>query len=338
MKKIFIIISVIIILYTKVFAQELREEYEIVIPNYKIPNSLYHSIRFVDSRIDTSNIGIVQVGLMNNKAKVFFKTPFVYQLQNVLNNLTDSTAKSGELLFQLRQFSLSEITGAFNEKGFCTLRALLYSKDGDNYKKLANLDTFLIIKSFDVTKPLYKNSSKLIIELIADNLLRKAKDSCRFTLNEIIKIDSLEKRRIKIYNTDTYVEGLYYNYNSFKNQVPDEKVIVKTKKDSTIDYVSVLDTNNKYIKAKPKDMYSVVYNGKPYITTKYGYYPLYKLNDKFYFIGRVEATADQADVMGAAFLFGITGAIIASVNGNALYFIVLDHTTGRFILIKQMKE
>ena len=183
-----------------------------------------------------------------------------------------------------------------------------------------------------------KTSSKLITDLISINLLKKANDSCKFNLNDIVKIDSIEKRSIKIYNTDTYVEGLYYTYNSFKNQVPDEKVIVKTKKDSTIDYVSILDKNNKWIKLKPKEMYSIVYKGKPYITTKYGYYPLYKLNDKFYFIGKIEATANQADVMGAAFLFGIPGAIIASSNGNALYFIDLDHTTGRFILIKEMKE
>ena len=148
----------ILLLSSNLFAQELTEEYKIVNPKYKISKSLYHAIKFIDSRIDTSNIGTVQIGLMNNEAKVIFKTPFLSQLQNVMNSITDSSAKSGELLFQLRQFSLSELTGTFTEKGFCNLRAILYSKEDSNYKKIASIDTFFIIKSMDVTNPLLKTS------------------------------------------------------------------------------------------------------------------------------------------------------------------------------------
>jgi hypothetical protein len=282
-------------------------------------------------------MGIVQLGAFNNKAKVISKVPLSVQLKNVMQSLTDSTAKNGELLLQLRQFTFAEITSAMSEKGYCYLRAELYSKNDDQYHKLAAIDTVVLINSMDVTKPLFKSGSKMITDFISNNLLKETNDTKGYSFNNIVKIDSIEKRGILVYNTDKYADGLYYDYKSFSCQKPDKQINVETKKDGRISCVKVLSADNKMVKMKPKDIYSIVYNGIPYVATEYGYYPLTKSNDEFYFTGKTKVTANTGDVMAAGMFFGVIGVLVAS-NANATFEMKLDHNNGGFIHLREIIE
>src|SRR5689334_3925025 len=123
MNKIYLVLAALCIFCTATFAQRATEDYTITLPEQKISNSLYRNISYLDSRYDTSNMGIVQLGAFNRKARVIPKVPFSMQLTTVLQAMTDSSAKDGELLFQLRQFNFAEITGAMSERGYCYLRA-----------------------------------------------------------------------------------------------------------------------------------------------------------------------------------------------------------------------
>src|SRR5579872_4525138 len=62
----------------------------------RVPNSLYNTISFLDSREDTNYIGTVSVGLMRHDAKLKLRTPFQPQLQILVDSLIDSTAANGE--------------------------------------------------------------------------------------------------------------------------------------------------------------------------------------------------------------------------------------------------
>ncbi len=42
--------------------KKLPKIFEIELPEQKIANSLYNNIEYIDSRYDTSNMGIVQLG------------------------------------------------------------------------------------------------------------------------------------------------------------------------------------------------------------------------------------------------------------------------------------
>jgi hypothetical protein len=119
MYKIFLTVIFPLFTVAQLFSQSRTEDFEIGSPELKVSNSLYTTIQYVDSRYDTTSMGIVQLGAFNRKARVVPKIPFATQLTNTVHALIDNTAKDGELLFQFRQFNFAEVTGAVSEKGYC---------------------------------------------------------------------------------------------------------------------------------------------------------------------------------------------------------------------------
>ena len=47
-------------------AQKRTEDFQLILPEKKVQNSLYNSIRFIDARYDTSLVGIIQRRALNN--------------------------------------------------------------------------------------------------------------------------------------------------------------------------------------------------------------------------------------------------------------------------------
>lgn len=325
----------LIFLSINLFGQKITREFVIERPQIKISNSLYNTIKFVDSRIDTSNLGFVMVDKLNHKAKVIIKSPFSTQISKTLINLIDSSSKSGKLLFQLRQLKFSIHTSGTNERGYCTFNAILYSNNNNTYQKLASLDTIAGISAPEVSNAIINIGSQIIIDFIVSNIKKTLGDSIGYSYKNILNIDSIEKRKIKIYNTDLYTEGLYYSYGSFKDQIPDMSILVKQKQDSSISYVKIFE-NNKWNKIKSENVYAIVYHGTPYVATKFGYYQLNKSDDKLYFVGKVKPNANTEEEVGSTGLLGSISNIIVSNTGTASYFIILNHINGKFIYYKEM--
>ena len=93
----------------------------------------------------------------------------------------------------------------------------------------------------DVTRGLFRIASKSIAGFIEQSLTKKATgEVTSLNLNDIEHLDSFEKRKIVFYNIPQYAEGLYLNYKSFMNQVPDKPVIVELKREK-INSVSMND-------------------------------------------------------------------------------------------------
>jgi hypothetical protein len=337
MKRFILFACFLLMVSAGLLAQPATEDYTITLPETKVPNSLYKTIMFLDSRYDNSNMGIVQLGAFNRKAKVIPRTSLATQLNNVMNALTDETAIDRELVFQLRQFSFAEITGAMSERGYCYLRASLYAKTGElSYQKINSIDTVILIKAMDVTRALFRNGSKVVTGFIAAGLLEKGDGDESYSFTDIVNIDSLEKRKIKLYNVPGYADGLYLNYESFMKQEPDKKAEVEMRKEK-ISSVKAIDEQGKSEKVKSKDIYAVVTGGKIFIATDYGYYPLRKENDDFYFTGKAKVTAKSGDVIAASLFFGVIGGLIAS-NAEATFLMKIDHLNGGFIRIREINS
>ncbi|MEO6721526.1 MAG: hypothetical protein ABIN67_14250 [Ferruginibacter sp.] len=335
MNKLLLLISLNFFCGFTLFSQSRNEDFEITLPEQRIEHSLYNKISYLDSRIDTTNMGIVQLGAFNRKAKVVPKVPFSEQMRKVLGALTDSTAGNGNLLLQLRQFNFAEITGAVSEKGYCYLRAQLYANSNNGYQTVGFIDTVISVKSFDVTKGLFRNASNVLSAFISSNLLKTVSDSTVFSLHDIANMDSVEKRFVKLYNVSTYVDGVYTDWRSFANQSPDKQGTVELK-DGTISRVKVLDENGKATKVKSKDLYAVVHNGQPFIATDFGYYPLTKDGNDLFFTGKAKVTANTGDVIAASMFFGILGGLMAS-DAASLFDMKLDHLNGGFIRLREIK-
>lgn len=336
MSKSFLTSILILLICADLLSQKRTEDFEITLPEQKVQNSLYNKLTFFDSRYDTSNMGIVQLGAFNKKAKVVPEIPFSVQLQNVMHSLTDATAKDGELFFLLRHFNFAEITGAMSERGYCHLKADMFSYTGEYYKKIASIDTVVLIKAMDVTRAMFRNGSKTITNFIASNLLREAEDSAGYSLRDVMNLDAFEKRKIPVYNTVAYTDGLYTNYKSFMNQVPDKKISVEMK-GQKISSVKAADESGDMKKVKGEDIYAIVHNGQPYIATDYGFYPLQKTSDDFFFTGKAKVTANTGEVLVAGFFFGVIGTLIAS-NAKATFEMKIDHSSGGFIRLREVNE
>lgn len=333
MKKLTLLCIFTLLIFTHLFSQRFTEDFEISLPDQKVEHSLYKTIECIDSRYDTTFVGIIQLGAFNKKAKVIPKIPLSVQLQNVLNSLTDTSSKDGELLFQLRQFNFAELTGVTSEKGYCYLRADLYTKGSAGYQKISSIDTVIFIKAIDVTRSLFRRASKTITNFIAGNLLQESSDSNYYSLHEVIKMDSIEKRKIKVYNTLKYTDGLYLTYQSFKDQVPDKQIIVEMENNKVVS-MNILNKKGKEVLLKTKDAYAIVVEGKPFISTDYGFYLMKKIDDDFKFVGRAQTNARAGDVIAASFFFGVMGGVIAT-NASAVFEMKIDHISGGLIRLRE---
>jgi hypothetical protein len=318
-------------------AQKQRtEDFQLALPEQKIQNSLYNSIRFIDARYDTALVGAIQRGVFNDKVMLVTSRPLEEQARSVLTALTDSSARPGELVLHVRQFSLAEITGSFSERGYCYVRANLFAASNGSYKMLSKFDSVIVIKGGDVTKGLLKAGSEVMSGFIASNLLKGPVETESYTLDDIYKIDSFEKRGLTIYNTDVYKDGVYRSFRSFVDQTPDGQITAKVKKKQIWDIYTVNEKGKKE-QVWQKDTYAVIYNGVPYISTEYDYYPLQKRDNDFYFTGKAKATANSGEVMMASMLFGLVGGLLAS-NASGTFEMKIDHLSGGFIRLKEAKK
>jgi hypothetical protein len=334
MSKSFLSLIILCWFQLNLFAQDPVKLFEIVVAKIKVQNSLYNKIEFVDSREDSSFIGIVNVGLLkNHDARLMLKLPVLPQLKNLLNSMTDSSAGAGELLFQLKDFRFAET----RETRYCYLNAALYAKKENSYQKLCYLDTVIIVTVSDVTKVLINEGNKILSNYLASVLLQPPTDSFTLSIQDIKNIESIEKRQIPVYNTPTYTEGLYNSYISFKNQVPDKQGIIDMGRDGIVSSVKALDSNGKKTKVKSKNIYALVYKGRPFIATEYGFYPLERVNNNLFFTGDVKIFSSSADIRTAQVGFGLIGAALASAGYEAKYDMIIDHLNGRFIHLLSIK-
>jgi hypothetical protein len=313
-----------------VFAQTYPEDFIIPLSGKKVSSSLYKKIDFLDSRPTER--------MLNRKPKTVTSLPLPYQLTNLMDSITDTTAKEGELLLQLRLFNFAEITGNMSQKGNCYLRAVLYVKKDNRYQKINSLDTSVAIQvSPNLSKLALQNAGKVLAAFVSDNLLQIPVDSTSYSLNDIKGIEDIEKRSIKFYATSIYTDGIYLSYNSLKDQLPDIEITdasmtatgnlfgVRTKK------------NEEKVKIKPRDIYAVVYKGIPYKATKYGLYEMKKINGNFFFTGNIEIKSDVGDAATNGAAFGLLG-VVSSLGEEETYDMTLDYVNGQLIRIKKIES
>jgi hypothetical protein len=303
----------------------------------KLGKFLYTEIDYIESRADSTQMGFVQVGAFNKKASIITNTPLNLQLKTMVKYLTDSTLKmDSKLIFQLRKLEFAELTTR-TENGYFSLRANLFVRKGDQCQKLLAIDTSLIIHSSDVTKPLLRTGGNIIRDFISLGLQRKPIDSTYYTFNELRKMDSLDKLKLRLYYAQKYREGIYMNYASFRDQGQPLPIVIDT---SGTKKKSVIKTKNQYgllVNIDPQSCYAYVYNNQIYVSTPYGYYPLTKSGDDFYYTGKARVSADIGAMLIGGLLMGGYGVGRAADNNTAVFEMKLDYIDGSFIKVKEIK-
>jgi len=267
------------------FSQNGTEDFYLKQPDKKIANSTYSVIHFLDSRFDTVNMGTVHFETLSNKVPVVPGLPFNEQFKRLSENLTDTTSKKGELLFQLRKLKFAEKEESGDLTGLCFFRATLFSKNSSGFKKIAAIDTVIIIHYTEISKSLTESAGAVMTNFVWKNLSVHDSDKTNISYMDVLHIDSVEKRNLKAYN-GAFKNGIYLNYNSFKNQTPDHKIAELVLKPGGGVKVKIENAKGKKEKIEAEDFYAFVYEEKPYIAAEYGCYLLEKTNDDLFFIGK----------------------------------------------------
>lgn len=316
------------------------------LPKQKVTGSLYNKVTLIDIRPDTLSMGGIQTGAFNRQAIVVAKEPLKSQLNNILAALIDNTAKSQELALQLRFVNFTEFTGGFTERGYFFLKAQLYLKTNDGYRKINTIDTVAPVSAaMDVSNALLRKGSETLSNFIAANLTRKP-SNYTYSYNDIEKADSIEKSRLAVYNTDTFVDGVYLTYKAFSDQTPDWKIRMDEGDTIQKNNVKMIDQTGKLRKVKAGVGFAIVYKGVAYISTTSGYYILTKRNKDFFFTGKVQSVMQRntSNILVASKMYGavdaaMAGAIVAADDtDNSISEFKVNYETGQFIKMKERKS
>ncbi|MHB9141487.1 MAG: hypothetical protein ACYC25_06395, partial [Paludibacter sp.] len=215
----------------------------------------------------------------------------------------------------------------------CSINADLYEKGDSSYYLIETIDQNIPIEGGITTgKRVLQTGDSIISTLISSNLLKRGNHEVGLSYRDVVSSDSIAKRKIKIYNTTQFTNGVYYNYNSFKNQTPDILANISVKRNK-IRSVSSIDSIGNVKKIYPKEVYALVVDGRPFISTGFGFYPLAFENDEFIFTGKmgVSFTSGQVALLGLA-----ASIALSSAETTSEFEAMINYKNGELIRLREL--
>ena len=310
----------------------------------KISTAIFSKVEVVDARYDTS-IGFIQRGGFNRKVPLTLAQPLQNEVTAAVGKMIDGANKQeGTLLIRLRRFRVSEISSQLSERGIFEFKAAFYLKQDAGYKYLTTIDSIVSVRAggaLDVTTRLLDTVPEIFggyINQVAGFDVSNA-DTKQYTAYDLQHLAELEKKEIPVYNVDVPKKGLYLTYDDFKNNHPTrEDIIVNHRKGFSRPFIYEMKENNKKGKEIPSKSYYVVCDGeKMYVGRPHNLYELTKKDNDFYFTGIGKDDADMGSMILGGALGGVAGGAAAS-NDTAIFEFILDHSTGRFVAIRKIKD
>jgi len=334
--------SLFCLLLLQATAQESTIRFSLNPPAEKITGSLYSTIAVTDIRYDSSNLGMVQQGFSKKNYTVVPDTSFNVQAQKVLDAIAPG-AGNGHLLMLLRFFKFTELMDRSKQTGYCYFRANMYAKKDGRYFPLSVIDTAIVIRRSsyaELNALLFKESSHAITAFISKNLVIAPVNADSYTLEQLVQVDSIEKRAIPIYSASSFKDGIYLTYPSFKNQVPDLEIKSVDTSDNEIAMLHAKKQDGGTLRVNPRELYAVIHAGTIYMPAGRGYGILKKRDNDFYLKGEAAVTYDNVaghKIVGAV-LLGAPG-ILSNPKASYRHFeMKLDHLDGLLIKIRELSR
>jgi hypothetical protein len=331
----YLITLILVIFSTSLYSQNAPEDFYLNYYGAKAETSLYNEIELIDARHDTSFLGIVQLGLLNRKAKLVAKNSLHFQLNETFKNLVPQNAGAGKLLLLLRQYTFAEVTGAFDEKGYIYLKANLYNEKEGNYYLLNQIDTVFFIQKFDVTKPMIEKGSHELVDFVKVKLDSTSNSLIGYSKNDLMLLDSFEKMELPLFKNSVLKDGAYYSYESLKNQTPDRIIKIERRKNGKIKSVKFMHEVGVEMDLDKSIVYAIVDSGKMKLITKYGDYDVTRNGMDFNFTGKANVGSNSGDVIVATVFFGVIGGLIASADNYEYYEMKINHSNGSFLKLRK---
>lgn len=317
-------------------AQKQREEFTISLPTKKADKSYYKTIKLLDRRMDTTSLGIVRKGLLNNPANLFASQPLSDQFQDVLNSLNGENAENGTLVLYLRQFYFAEMA----VHGYFYFQAFLFSKNEDaTYSLLDQVNLAIDHKAkSNVTKEILQKGSEFLVDLIAVNASKKPQTSNHYTYQQIKDFEGVAKESISIFNSSELKDGVYNDYQALINQLPSKEITHVKFYGNAPKIVRIYETvDGKEKEIKKEGIYAIIYKGElyPYLSIENLFTKAEKRDNDYYFVGKIKAAPNSANIL-PSFSYGSIG--VSWTSSPIIPFeMKIDYFNGDFIPIKEVE-
>ena len=278
--------------------------------------SPFTKVNVIDKRSTEQTLGFVQIGGFNRIARVKFTGNLPDSLAAFFKN-SDSTKMDGsELAISLYELYLSEKEEGFTETGRLKLCMRIFEKTREgNFAECYAIDSIYKFQAIDVTVKLMNSVSEHLCE-ISQSLIISRNDtflsSKRYTYEELINLDSIEKLEIPIYTTTKYKCGIFANYDQFKMNLPETSIIeIDTSNCKNIKVYKYDSGKTNRTRLDNHSCYAVSDGNIVLKATAIGFYKLEKINSDFYFDGQT-SFSNANNVAMWTLAAGMIGAAVAS--------------------------
>jgi hypothetical protein len=320
--------------------------YSLQSKHVKIDHSFFSKVEVVDSRRDTVHLGFVKRGVFSRKGGLILSRSLKDEVAAAAGKLINEATIKQEstLLINIRKFYISErmdlaMTGMF------TLKAGFYIKQDSLYREIFTIDTTYKIP------PDVGNVTKYLLDTIPGLLGLLVRDAAgydpdrsvtrnQYTVYEIQHLTELEKIAIPVYNVEAPKKGLYATVADFMNNHPTrEDVIIENRKGFSRPFIYEMTEAGKKGKEILRKYYFVVSDGeKMFVSRPNALYELTKKDNDFYFTGVGKDDADAGSIAMGYLMLGLVGGLVAANHDTAIFEFILDHSTGKFIPIRKIKD
>jgi hypothetical protein len=250
---------------------------------------LFHSIRVVDFRRDTSRIGIVRVG-NKSQDQVLFGLPVSVQVKEYLDAAYGRAKGSHSLLIVLKDLWISapdSLVGRNYNQWNLAFHAEAYLMAKDGYQPLTFIDTVLEgLRGLSIQATAEENLRELIAAFM-DQLATQDLDRDRMNVS-YRQIDSFGRVRFS-YPMDTatqFVNGVYTSIEEFRNNSPSIAKYELSKDGSGNFDLRIPDENGQLYLTHTVWGYC---DGKQaYVMIQGSLYPVFMVGHQFYVLGSKE--------------------------------------------------
>jgi hypothetical protein len=306
-----------------------------------------HKVVAIDNRQDNQILGFVQTGMTNRTTEVKHLGSITDSILPFFKNVNHD----GKLVVMLNEFHLWEYRDS-GQIGRFKLSLRFFRQINDQYVEFMAHDSLYSVKGVDVTNKLLTSVGKnlcALSESVRTESIRTKDASAGplYNFEQLMILDSLEKRDIPAFQDERIREGIYTNYQEFKaNQPGYTGEIESDARNPKSIKIHRVTKEGKRVKVKNEDIYAVCDGSKIFKSLSTGFYEMIREGNDFYYIrpATMGSHANMGPIIAGQLLGGAIGGAIAGmahahgVNSGPLVLYKINHRRGNAIPLSKFEQ
>jgi hypothetical protein len=300
-----------------------QEHHLVLNPACSNVQSPFTSTHFIDNLADKQFLGYIQKGAFNRIEKIHYADTLPKTISKFFTQTNLSAHKPQELVIILNELFLSENTGDVSEVGRLRLSMRLFAETSPaKFSEILSVDSLYTVKGLDVTKKLLNSLSEQLCNIAAQAAATKLgmhENKAEYLLEELYKLDSLDKLHIPLYASKEMPRGIYKDFNHLKTNTPDDdsEIIIDAKKPDKIKVYKIYKASNRKIQLQTEGIYAVSDGQRLYKATSKNFYEVKKIgSDLFYERPAIMSEGNTGGLIGGS-AFGLMGYMVGSAISDS---------------------